>query len=237
MTTTIDPVEGVDDDTSPTGSSRSVGRTVLVIGVTAVLLLAIAAGVAFAFAHNSSPAPTPVAEQAPVVPTASPTPAEQFLTRWHEVAPGVAARRSDYTWTRLGVSACNLIGVPGITAGALSRVLGSNPNLMSTAEGSHFLEVADANLCPDHDYVAAPTLTVPDVPSPSLPDFGDLSSSSGSGSIPNVHVSPPTVTAPKIPGSGSPSGSGGGHTYHPPTITRVSPPPVLKPQPIEPIGS
>jgi hypothetical protein len=231
VTTTIDPVEGAADGATSTGSSRSALRRVLVIGSAVVLLLAVAAGVAVAFVRDSSPAPMPAA--APVaVPAASATPAEQFLARWHEAAPGVAARRSDYTWTKLGVSACNLIGVPGITAGAVSRVLGSNPNLMSTAEGSHFLEIANANLCPDHDYVAAPRLTVPEVPTPSLPDFGDLSSSGSSGSIPRVHVSPPTVTVPKLPHGGS----DGGHTSHPPTISRVSPPPVLEPQPIEPIG-
>jgi hypothetical protein len=217
VTTTIDPVEDVAGDDRSKG--RSPLRLVLITALATALLLAAAGGVVYFVGHRS-PAPAPVAEQAPAAaaPSASPTPAEQFLDLWHRAAPGVAARQPDYYWTRIGTSACNLIGVPGVSAYQLTQVLGTNPQLMSVTEATQFLGVANAKLCPDRDYVPAPTLTVPILQVPLIPDLGGGSSSS-SGWIPSGrHTSSGSASAPNIPGSGSSSsvssssGSSSGHS-------------------------
>jgi hypothetical protein len=239
VTTTIESDDAVADE--PLAPASSAVRSALVIALATTLFLAAAAGVVFVVVHKTPPAPAPVAQQAPVppAPSATPTPDEQFLDAWHQVAPGVAARRSDNTWTQIGISTCGLIGIPGATPDVLSRTLGSNPTLMSVTEANQLLGVANAKLCPEKVYVAGPTLVLPKLPSPSLPDFGNLSApsghSSGSGWIPTRQVSPPAVHAPAIPGTGnsgssSSAPSSGGHT-NPPSIIK-SPPKQLEPQPI-----
>lgn len=217
MTTTLEPAGNVGGDDPTPGPPRSALRAVLAIALAAALMLAVTAGVVFVLVHKSPPAPAPAAQQAPAapVPSATATPDEQFLAAWHQVAPGVAARRSDNTWTQIGVGTCNLIGVPGATPDVLSRVLGSNPALMSVAEGAQFLGVASAKLCPEKVYVAGPALVLPNLPRPSFPDFSVTVPRVSVPSIPTQHVSPPKITVPSIPGgghssSGSSSSGGGG---------------------------
>lgn len=234
MTTTIDPAEDVTDDASSAGSAL---RPALAIALATALFLAAAAGVVFVFVHKTlpTPEPAPIAQAAPA-PSATPTPEEQFLGAWHQVAPGVAARRSDNTWTRIAIGTCKLIGIPGATPDALSRVLGSNPDLMSVAEATQFLGVAQTKLCPEKTYVAGPTLVLPNAPTPSLPDFGELSvprtPSGGSGWIPTHQPAPPSVHVPSIPGAGSggsssgSSSSGGGHSPSPPSIVKLPSSPI-----------
>jgi hypothetical protein len=233
VTTTIDPAEDVTDDAPSTGSPRTALRSALAIALATALFLAAAAGVVFVFVHKSPATPAPVAQQAPAAPAPSATPApdEQFLTAWHMVAPGVAARRSDNTWLQIAMSSCNLIGVPGATPDVISRVLGSNPTLMSVTEATQFLGVANAKLCPEKVYVAGPTLVLPNLVAPPVPDFSGLSvprPSSGSGWIPTHQASPPSVHAPTIPGAGSSGSSSsppssGGHSSTPPSIIKLPP--------------
>jgi hypothetical protein len=229
VTTTIDPAEDVADDAHPVGSPRAALKPALAIALATALLLAALAGVVFVFLHKVPPTPAPVVQQALAAPAPSATPApdEQFLNAWHEVAPGVAARRSDNTWLQIGVSTCHLIGIPGATPDVISRVLGSNPDLMSVAEGNEFLGVANAKLCPEKAYVAGPTLVLPNLVIPGLPDFSGLTVPHVSApSIPTVHVSPPSVHVPSIPGTGSSgsssssSSSSGGHTPTAPSIIK-----------------
>ncbi|MDL5159618.1 hypothetical protein [Actinomycetospora termitidis] len=218
MTATLDPA----DDTAPDSDEHdppvpgvSPLRYVLLIGLAVFVLLAALAGVVLVVLNDPPPSPVSIVEVAPpsTGSGATATPEERFLAAWHAAAPGVAARRSDDYWSRLGVATCNMIGRPFINEEMVVRVLGSSPQVMSFDEGRTFLDVSHAELCAQNEY--GPQLqspTVRPVPPITLPDFGSSSSRSGGGSssIPTVRVSPPSVgRAPTIPGAGSGGGSSG----------------------------
>ena len=235
MTTTIDPADDVTEGAPSAGSSRSAWRPALAIALATTLLLAGVAGVVFVFVHRSPPNPAPVAQEVPApVPSATPAPDRQFVDAWHVVAPGVAARRSDNTWLQIAVSTCNLIGVPGATPDVISRVLGSNPDLMSVAEGTQFLGVANAKLCPEKAYVAGPTIVLPDLVVPGVPDFSGLEVPHVSlPAIPTVHVSPPKISVPDIPGAGH-NGGGSSSSSSSSDHGSSSPPSIIKSPPKNP---